>query len=75
MRKPMATMNATDAVFCGQAVDSLVVAGCGDGNLLAFNLRKGGDCLYGFGADDVGAVHCMQVAPDRKSLVTGGDAG
>jgi len=36
--KPIAVMNATDAVFCGKIISNLAVVGCGDGNILAFDL-------------------------------------
>lgn len=54
--------------------DSLLVTGCGDGNILTFDLANL-ECLWGYGVDEAGAVHCLAVAPDLKSLVTGGDAG
>ena len=70
-------MESTDAVFCGELVDygNLAVVGAGDGNILAYDLMKGGECLYGYGADEVGAVHCLSVTRDFKSIVTGGDSG
>lgn len=48
--KPIGVMTATDAVFCGTLVENLAIAGCGDGNILAFNLDSN-ECLYGYGAD------------------------
>ena len=72
--KPINTMQTTDAVFCGEAIENLVVAGCGDGNILSFNLDSG-ECLYGYGVDKVGAVHCMALNNDKDCLVTGGDSG
>ena len=56
--KPVAVMNTTDAVFCGKVFDNLAIAGCGDGNILAFDLDQN-KVLYGYGADSIGAVHCM----------------
>lgn len=35
--KPVAQMKATDAVFCGEVLENLVVVGCGDGNILCFD--------------------------------------
>jgi len=75
LSKPLNTMKATDAVFCGEVLKNLVIAGCGDGNILAFDLEKGGECLYGYGADEVGAVHCMKITPDCNNIITGGDSG
>jgi WD40 repeat protein len=68
-------MDATDAVFCGEAIGSLVLTGCGDGNILLYDLNKGSEPLWGYGVDNVGAVHCLKVTPDRKAVVTGGDSG
>ena len=56
--KPVAVMNTTDAVFCGKVFDNLAIVGCGDGNILAFDLDQN-KVLYGYGADSLGAVHCM----------------
>ena len=36
--KPLAVMNTTDSVFCGKVIQNLAIAGCGDGNILAFDL-------------------------------------
>jgi WD40 repeat protein len=33
------TLKATDAIFCGAVLENIVVAGCGDGNILGFNLE------------------------------------
>lgn len=48
--KPVAVMNTTDAVFCGKIIDNIAIAGCGDGNILAFDLDYN-KVLYGYGAD------------------------
>lgn len=72
---PALEMNTTDAVFCGETLGSLVVTGCGDGNLLVFDMTRGPEPLYGYGADPVGALHCLRITPDRKGIVTGGDSG
>ena len=46
-----ASMNTTDAVFCGKMIqNNLLITGCGDGNILAFNLDSN-ECIYGYGAD------------------------
>lgn len=36
--KVASTMNATDAIFCGKLMHNLLITGCGDGNILAFDL-------------------------------------
>ena len=71
------SIQSTDAIFCGELLDggNLCVTGCGDGNVVAFDLGRGGECLYGYGADNAGAIHCMGVTPDKKGLITGGDSG
>mmetsp|Transcript_27065 Transcript_27065/g.20249 ORF Transcript_27065/g.20249 Transcript_27065/m.20249 type:complete len:90 (+) Transcript_27065:732-1001(+) len=61
--KPLGVMKTTDAVFCGKTLHNITLVGCGDGNLLAFDLDQN-KCLYGYGADSMGAVHCMQVMAD-----------
>lgn len=43
-------MQTTDAVFCGESIENLIIAGCGDGNILAFDIDSA-ECLYGYGAD------------------------
>ena len=50
------------------------MVGCGDGNILSFDLDTG-ECLYGYGADAVGAVHCMGINEEQDCLITGGDSG
>ena len=72
--KPVSVMTATDAIFCGKILSNLALVGCGDGNILAFDLDQS-KCLYGYGADQMGAVHCMGVTEDQKALITGGDSG
>lgn len=73
--KPIAVMNTTDAVFCGKIIGgNLALTGCGDGNILAFDLDHH-KVLYGYGADSLGAVHCMMPTEDMSALVTGGDSG
>jgi WD40 repeat protein len=48
--KPVQTMKTTDAVFCGETLDNLILVGCGDGNVLSFD-SDSGECLWGYGAD------------------------
>ena len=42
--------------------------------LLSYDLQTG-ECLYGYGADSVGAIHCLGINEDRDCIVTGGDSG
>jgi hypothetical protein len=48
--KPINKMQTTDAVFCGEALENLIIVGCGDGNILCFDIDSG-ECLYGYGVD------------------------
>lgn len=72
--KPLSVMNTTDAVFCGTVLQNLIVVGCGDGNILCFDSDTN-QCLFGYGADQAGAVHCMAINDSADCLVTGGDSG
>lgn len=67
-------MKATDAVFCGDIYENFLVAGCGDGNILGYNLDTL-QCLYGFGCDNKGGVKCVKILPSQSRIVTGGDSG
>ena len=72
--KCIETMKATDSVYCGEVVGNLAFAGWGDGNMLVYNLDNG-DCLYGYGADNQGAVQCLRVVPEQLWVLAGGDSG
>ena len=72
--KPVSQMQATDAIFCGEILHNLAITGCGDGSILVYDLDQE-KCLYGYGADSTGAVHCLKVMPDHWGVVTGGDGG
>lgn len=52
-----------------------MLTGCGDGNLIAFDIGKNMDCLWGYGVDNIGAVHCLEVSKDCKYAIAGGDSG
>ena len=38
------SIQSTDAVFCGELLDggNLCMTGCGDGNIVAFDMQRGG---------------------------------
>jgi len=40
---PVISTQSTDAIFCGELLDggNLCVTGCGDGNVIAFDLGRG----------------------------------
>lgn len=67
-------MATTGSVLCGENFGSIVVVGCADGNILAYNIDIM-DCLFGYGADNAGGVNCLTTALDRRRLITGGDSG
>ena len=63
-----------DSVFCGDILDNFCVLGCGDGNIIAYNLDTM-ECIYGYGVDTVGGVICIRILKDAGKIVTGGDSG
>jgi WD40 repeat protein len=65
----IATMKATDSIFCGQVVNNFLAVGCGDGNLLAYNTDTA-DCLFGYGCDNKGGVKFLKILPDKKKIIT-----
>jgi hypothetical protein len=36
--KSVHVMKTTDAVFCGKVLENICIVGCGDGNILAYDL-------------------------------------
>ena len=73
--KEIAVMKTTDAVFCGDiSGGSYFVAGCGDGNLLGFDLNKM-ECVWGYGVEKQGGVRCLQMIPEKNKIITAGDSG
>ena len=67
-------MQTTDAVFCGDIYKDILFVGCGDGNMLAFNLDTQ-ECMYGYGADSKGAVEVIKYFEAYNCVVAGGDSG
>jgi hypothetical protein len=65
-------MKSTDAVFCGDIYNNVIAVGCGDGNMLAYNLDTM-QCLYGFGCDNKGGIKCLKIL--QRKIITGGDSG
>lgn len=72
--KQIGVMKTTDSVFCGDIYNSFIAVGCGDGNLVAYNLDTL-ECLYGFGCDSKGGIKCVKILPDKGKIVTAGDSG
>jgi WD40 repeat protein len=72
--KEIGNMKATDSVFCGDIYENFVAVGCGDGNLLGYNLDTM-ECLYGYGCDNKGGIKCLKILPEKGKIVTSGDAG
>lgn len=72
--KEVGELKTTDAVFCGDICGNIVVAGCGDGNVLAYNLDTM-ECAWGYGVEKKGGVKCISFVPEKMKIVTGGDSG
>lgn len=72
--KPVGTLTAKAVVCCGTVHENVAAAGCGDGNLLFYNLDDM-KLLYGFGAMKEGAVSCMKLNDEQTKLVAGGENG
>lgn len=71
----ISSMKATDAVFCGALHESsFLTVGCGDGNLLGYDLNKF-DCSWGYGVEEQGGVRCVYIDSQRGRIITGGDSG
>ena len=51
---------------------NLVIAGCGDGNMLVYDTNDG-ECLYGFGVMQKGEVRDIQITEDGARCVAIGD--
>jgi WD40 repeat protein len=70
----IAIMKATDSIFCGDLYESTLVLGCGDGNLLTYNLDSF-ECIYGYGADEKGVVKDIKILPEKKKVIATGESG
>lgn len=69
------SMKSTDAVFCGDLLESsFLVAGCGDGSILGYDLNKF-DCVWGYGVEETGGVRCVHIEKAKNRIITGGDSG
>ena len=68
------TGKTMDSVYCGDIYENFCIFGCGDGNIMAYSVDTM-ECLYGYGADSVGAVKCIKIFPEVGRIVTGGDSG
>lgn len=65
-------MKATDSVLSGDLRKNLAIVGCQDGNILAYNIDTG-ECLYGYGVDNKGAVRIVKMIEDQSKIITAGD--
>lgn len=68
------SMNSTGQVLCGELFNNIVVVGCTDGNVLAFNTDTE-EAMFGFGAESLGGVNCLATTGGKRKLITGGDSG
>ena len=67
-------LKSTDAVFCGDICGNAVAAGCGDGNLLCYNLNTM-ECAWGYGCEKKGGIKFVKFVPEKMKILTGGDSG
>ena len=72
--KELGSGKTMDAVFCGDIFENFCIFGCGDGNIFGYKIDTM-ECIYGYGADTVGAVRCIKILPEAGRIVTGGDSG
>ena len=67
-------LKSTDAVFCGDICGNVVAAGCGDGNLLCYNLNTM-ECAWGYGCEKKGGIKFVKFVPEKMKILTAGDSG
>lgn len=67
-------LKSADAVFSGDVFGNFLAAGCGDGNLLGYNLDTM-ECLWGYGCEKQGGIKVVKILPQKKRILTGGDSG
>ena len=72
--KVVGELKSTDAVFCGDIYGNVCAAGCGDGNLLCYNLDTM-ECAWGYGCEKTGGIKCVKFIPEKMKIITGGDSG
>lgn len=72
--KTMGALIAKAVVCCGVVHKNVAVAGCGDGNLIFYNIDEM-KTIYGFGATSVGPVNCLKLNETHTRLVAGGENG
>lgn len=70
----VALLQTTDAVFCGDLYGGVLVAGCGDGNLLGYDLNSM-ECAWGYGVEEKGGVRCCMINENKSRIFCGGDSG
>ena len=72
--KEINELKSTDAVFCGDIYKNMLAAGCGDGNLLAYDLKTF-ECAWGYGCEKQGGIKCVSFVPSKNKIITAGDSG
>ena len=72
--KVIGELKSTDAVFCGDICGNVCAAGCGDGNLLCYNLDTM-ECAWGYGCEKKGGIKFVTFVPEKMKILTGGDTG
>ena len=71
---PLGSLPAKAIVCCGTIHENIAIAGCGDGNILFYDLEEM-KVAYGFGAINDGPVNCMKLNAGHNKLVSGGENG
>ena len=62
--KVIGELKSTDAVFCGDICGNVCAAGCGDGNLLCYNLDTM-ECAWGYGCEKKGGIKFVKFVPEK----------
>lgn len=72
--KMLGELKTSDAVFCGDIFENVLAVGCGDGNLICYNLDTF-ECLFGYGCEKKGGIKFVKFVPNKKRIITAGDSG
>jgi len=72
--KQLGSMTAKAIVCCGSIHENIAIAGCGDGNMIFYNLDEM-KAAYGFGAVNDGPVNCLKLNTEHTKVVAGVENG
>lgn len=71
---PFGELKTADSVFCGDLCEHFLAVGCGDGNLLGYDIDTM-ECLFGYGCEKKGGMRIVKILPQKKKIITAGDTG